>query len=109
MAKLIELLDSAKFAERDQAQSALAKMGEGASGTIKAALGGKISIEMKGRLELLLRKSEATSATSLRHHRAVAMLEWIGTPDARAQLRALADGAPDARRTIEALAALKRQ
>jgi hypothetical protein len=39
---------------------------------------------------------------------AVATLEWIGTPAARALLRALADGAPRARLTVEARAALKR-
>jgi WD40 repeat protein len=108
VAKLIALLDSAKFAERNQAQAALEKMGEGAVGTIKVALAGKITEETRRRLEELLRKCAVTTPTSLRHHRAIAALEWIGTPAARTLLQALADGAPDARLTVEARAALKR-
>ena len=84
VAKLMVLLDSAKFAERDQARAALEKMGESTVGTIKATLAGKIPLEMRRRLESLLSKGEATSPISLRQHRAVALLEWIGTPTARA-------------------------
>jgi hypothetical protein len=44
----------------------------------------------------------------MQHHRAVVALERVGTPDARALLRTLADGAPLARLTLEARAALER-
>jgi WD40 repeat protein len=106
--KLIALLDSNKFAEREKAKAALEKMGEGALGTINAALAGTITIEMRNRLEALVRRCEATSTADLRQHRAVAALEWLGTPAARALLQALAVGAADARLTTEAQAALKR-
>jgi WD40 repeat protein len=106
--KLIALLDSNKFAEREKAKAALEKMGEGALGTINAALAGTITIEMRNRLEALVRRCEATSTFGLRQHRAVAALEWLGTPAARALLQALAAGAADARLTVEAQAALKR-
>jgi WD40 repeat protein len=108
VAKLIAQLDSVKFAERAEAAKALEKMGEGAAHLLSKALEGNISLEMKRRLEELLGKCDATSPLAMRDHRAVATLEWIGTPAARDWLRALADGAPRARLTIEARAALKR-
>jgi hypothetical protein len=40
--------------------------------------------------------------------RAVAVLEWIGSPAGREVLRALSEGAPLARLTREARAALQR-
>jgi hypothetical protein len=107
--KLIAQLDSKIFAERVQAQTALEKMGEGAAHlVVKKAREGKISEEMRRRLEAVLRKCEATSSRSLQHHRAIATLEWIGTKAARAALQTLAGGAPRARLTVEANAALKR-
>jgi hypothetical protein len=69
---------------------------------------GNSSIWWQRRLEALLEKCDATSALAMRPHRAVATLEWIGTPAARALLHALAEGAPRARLTVEARAALKR-
>jgi hypothetical protein len=44
----------------------------------------------------------------LRALRAVELLEWIATKEARAHLIALAKGVPDARLTREAAAACKR-
>jgi WD40 repeat protein len=108
VAGLIARLDSGKYAERVKAQAALEKMGEGAAHLLSRALQGKVSLELRRRLEELLRKCEATSPRGLQCHRAVATLEWIGTPAARALLRTLAEGAPRARLTVEARAALKR-
>jgi hypothetical protein len=108
VARLLVQLDSAAFTERQKAQQALEKMGEGAAHLLLKAREGKVSLELGRRLDVLLSKCAATSTRSLLHHRAVATLEWIGTPSARALLRALADGAPRARLTLEALAALKR-
>jgi WD40 repeat protein len=108
VAELIVKLNSALFSEREKAQSTLEKMGEGAAHLLAKALQGNVSLELRRRLEALLRKCEATSPRGLRQHRAVAALEWIGTPAARAWLRALAGGAPRARLTIEARAALRR-
>jgi WD40 repeat protein len=105
VAKLIVQLDSRKYTERVSAQTALEKMGEGAAHLIARALEKKVNLELRRRLEALLRKC---SALGLREHRAIATLEWIGTPAARAVLRTLAAGARDARLTVEARAALKR-
>ena len=109
VAKLIVQLDSKAFTERMKAQTALEKMGEGAAHFIvKHAQEGKISEEMRRRLAAVLRKCEATSILGMQHHRAVATLEWIGTPAACTLLRTLAGGAPRARLTVEAHTALKR-
>jgi WD40 repeat protein len=108
VARLIARLDSESFAEREGAQQALEKMGEGAAHLLVKQLQGRVSAESRRRLEEALSKCEATSAVVLRHHRAVAALEWVGTPAARALLRTLADGAPRARLTTDARAALKR-
>ena len=72
------------------------------------ALEEKPNLEVRRRLEELLSKSEEVTPKSLQQHRAIATLEWIGTADAVALLRTLAEGAPRARPTIEARAALKR-
>jgi hypothetical protein len=108
VAELIARLDSAKYAERARAQAALETTGEGAAHLIAQALEGKVSLELRRRLEELLCKCDATSPQGLRHHRAVLALEWIGSPDARALLRTLAGGAPRARLSVESRAALER-
>lgn len=108
VAALIAKLDSPRYAEREAAQAALQKMEEGAAHLLTAALAGKVSAETRGRLERLLGQSDAAAARLVRHTRAVAALEWLGTPDAVAHLRALAAGAPRARLTADARAALTR-
>ena len=108
VARLIAQLDSDTFAERDDAQHALEKMGEAAAHLLTKALQGQVSAESRRRLEELLSKCEETSNRSMQLHRAVATLEWINTPASRAVLRTLAEGAPHARLTLEARAALKR-
>jgi WD40 repeat protein len=108
VAKLVAQIDSETYGERVKAQAALEKMGEGAAHLIAQALERKVSLELRRRLEVVLSKCDATSTLRLQQHRAVATLEWIGTPAARTLLRSLADGAPRARLTMEARAALKR-
>ena len=49
-----------------------------------------------------------TAGEALRVLRAVEVLEYIGTPEAQAVLKELAQGAPEARLTQEAKAALDR-
>jgi hypothetical protein len=108
VARLIAQLDSKSFKERVEAENALEKLGEGAAHLLRKALDDKVSLELRRRLEALLLRCEATSTAGLQHHRAVAVLEWIATPAARDVLRTLADGAPQARLTLEARGALKR-
>ena len=75
VARLIVQLDSQTYAEREKARIALEQMGEGATHLLKQALEGKVTVELRLRLEALLRKCEATSTDSMQHHRSVATLE----------------------------------
>ena len=108
VARLIVLLDSDVFSDRDKAQKELEGMGEGAAELLARAREGKISEEVRNRLDQLLSRCDANSPRHLPQCRAVAALEWIGTLAARDLLRTLADGLPRSRLTIEAQAALKR-
>jgi hypothetical protein len=108
--KLLAGLDSEQFAEREKASSELAKLGESAAPALREALERDPSVEASRRLNALLEK--ATSATPsgepLRDLRAIQVLQFIGTPEARQLLQVLAAGAPDARLTREAKATLGR-
>jgi RNA polymerase sigma factor (sigma-70 family) len=108
--RLIADLDSKEFAVREKASAELEKFGELAEPALKTALAAKPSLETSRRLEDLLDKalSPKLSADQLRTLRAVEVLEHIGTPEARQALQALARGAPGARPTQEAQAALER-
>jgi WD40 repeat protein len=108
VARLITQLDSDRFDEREKAQQALEQMGEGTAHHLEKALHAKVDVELHRRLQRLLKKCNETSIAAVQHHRAVAALEWIATPAARDLLRTLADGAPGARLTREARAALQR-
>ncbi len=108
VAKLIARLDSQRYAEREEAQKTLQQMEEGVTHLLAKALNDKPGVELQARLERLLVQSEAVLARVNRNQRAVATLEWIGTPAAIDHLQKLAAGAPAARLTIEARAALKR-
>lgn len=106
--ELIKHLDSEKYPERVKAQSALEKMGEGPKHLIKKAMEGEVRLELRRRLEAVLAKCDATSPLILRQMRTVSLLEWIDTPASRELLQSFAGGAPDARLTLEAQAALRR-
>jgi hypothetical protein len=108
VARLIAGLDAEEFVDREKAAAALDRHGEAAADLIRQALEEDISTETRRRLQKTLRKIEDRTPESLRRMRAVAALEWIGTPAARELLRAQAAGAPAARLTKEANAALKR-
>jgi HEAT repeat protein len=108
VAKLIAQLDSEEYAERETAQTALRRLGDCAAHYFKKALEGEISLEAQRRLKELLDDCNDNSSVALQNHRAIAVIEWIGTPEAHKLLRTLADGDAQARLTIEARAALKR-
>jgi hypothetical protein len=63
---------------------------------------------VRRRIQQQLDQTHDWTADRLRDHRAIQALEHIGTPAAKDLLEALAGGAPDARRTEEAKAALRR-
>src|SRR5262249_49925638 len=81
-----------------------------AAPALRRALGGRPALEVRKRLEGLLEKALLRPPTGpeLQALRAVEALEKIASPEARQVLRGLAKGAPEARLTREAMAALGR-
>jgi hypothetical protein len=71
-------------------------------------LDGKPALEIRRRVQQLLNQSRDWTPERLREHRAIQALEHIGTPAGRQLLETLAQGAPEARLTDEAKAALRR-
>jgi hypothetical protein len=106
--KLIDQLGSDVFVEREKAERALEKMGDDVRHLLRKVIQGNGDLELRRRAERLLKKLGVAPPESKRLRRAVLTLEWIGTPAARALLRNLADGAPSARLTVVARAALQR-
>src|SRR5262249_30433330 len=112
LARLIAALDSDRFAEREAAQKELGRLGEVTAAALREALAGSPSLDARRRMEQLLQKQEAAerfpSAERLRELRALQVVERIGNPEARRVLEGLAQGAPGARLTQDARAALGR-
>jgi RNA polymerase sigma factor (sigma-70 family) len=105
-------LDSEQFAVRETATTELEKLGAAVLDALRKALEKKPALETRRRLEPLIEKLEreewTPSGERLRIWRALEVLELIGTPEAKEVLAALANGAPGARQTGEAKAALER-
>jgi RNA polymerase sigma factor (sigma-70 family) len=110
IAKLVADLDGDQFAARKKADEELEKLGETAAPLLRKALAAGPSAEVKKRLEDLLAKASSMTpgGDALRSLRAVEVLETIATPAARQLLGKIAAGAPEARLTREARAALER-
>jgi hypothetical protein len=110
VAKLIADLDSGDFDQREQATRELAKLGGLAEPALREALAGKPSAEAKRRIEEVLQRltEPVRDPATLRHIRAVEVLERLASDDARALLRELAQGAPGATLTREARLSLQR-
>jgi hypothetical protein len=110
LAALLRGLDAERYADRQKATAALEQLGDLAESAMRAALAAGPTEESRRRLELLLARLDAAldAPAQGRDLRAVTALEWIGTPEARQVLQALAQGAPEARLTQHAQAAVKR-
>jgi RNA polymerase sigma factor (sigma-70 family) len=109
IAQLIADLDSEQFEVREQATKALRAFGDVAEPALRKAAAGQPSPEVRRRVETLLKQLDSSQSPSLlRSVRAVEVLEHIATPEARQLLGKLAGGAPEARLTREAKAALER-
>jgi hypothetical protein len=107
--QLIADLDSDKFAVREQASKELEKLGEIVEPALRQALKGQPSPELRRRVETLLAlPATVRSPEVLRRIRAIQVLERIGSADARHMLENVAKGAPAARESQDALAALQR-
>jgi WD40 repeat protein len=104
-------LEADSFDARTKAARELARLGELARPALEEALKNRPSVELCRRAEELLGRltsGEGLSAEDLRHLRVVEVLEGIGTRQAREALATLAAGAPEARLTEQAKAALGR-
>jgi hypothetical protein len=103
-------LNSDDFETRESATAALAEAGADAEEALHGALSRGPSPQTRQRIEgLLARLQEQEPSTQrLRYLRAVQLLEWLGTPEARRILETLAAGAPEAERTRAAASALAR-
>jgi RNA polymerase sigma factor (sigma-70 family) len=103
-------LDDARFRVRERATQELERLAEQATPALRRALARQPPLEVRRRIEDLLRKEIWTprSREQLRTLRAIEVLERVGTPEARQLLRALAGGVPAARLTQEAQASLTR-
>jgi hypothetical protein len=106
--KLIADLDSAEFPVRKAALRELEKVGADAEPALRRALKGTPSTEVRRRVTGLLERLSGVPSPELRRGRALQVLELVGTPEARRLLESLARGAPEARLTQEAEAALRR-
>jgi RNA polymerase sigma factor (sigma-70 family) len=101
-------LDSDDFATRQRAADELSKFGDTIIPALQRTLDGKPALEVRRRIQQLLDQARDWTTDRLRDHRAIQVLEHIGTPAAKDVLQRLATGAPDTLRTEEAKAALRR-
>jgi WD40 repeat protein len=108
VARLIADLDSDDFGIREKATEELSKLGDVGTHALRQALASKPAPEVCRHLQSLLDQARAWTPERLRDHRAIQALDHIGTPAARDVLQAIAEGAPDARRTEEAKDVLRR-
>jgi hypothetical protein len=110
LAQRITDLDDKQFAVRQKALEELTKIRRLAEPAVREALRHNPTPEQRQRLQALLAHPPTLvdSNEELRQLRAIQVLEWIGTPEAREVLGTLAQGAPLAIETVEASAALDR-
>ncbi|HEV3262329.1 MAG TPA: hypothetical protein VG013_36090 [Gemmataceae bacterium] len=110
LGELVRDLDSDRFAVRQKAQEELDRLGKPAEAALRKVLAGQSSLELRRRVQQLLKQLEwpVASPERLREIRAVEALEQIGTPGVRRVLAKLAHGAPAAPLTREAQAAIER-
>jgi hypothetical protein len=110
-AEQIARLDHPKYLVREQATKELAGRGEMIEGDLLAAIKAPRSEEQRARVELLLSKLNPAvppSGQMLRGLRCLWLLERLGTQEALATLKDLANGASGSRVTSEAKASLAR-
>jgi hypothetical protein len=110
VARLLADLGSAQFEARERATEGLERLGELAVPELRRALAKRPDLEVRRRIERILSCTDgkAPPPARLAAIRAVEVLEHVGTPEARALLRELGRGAPEARLTQEAKASLDR-
>jgi WD40 repeat protein len=107
---MVRDLDSDTFAVRQRASRSLEGLVPAVIPYLRRAAQGKISLEARSRIEMIVRRYEQRELTEeeLRELRAVEVLEHIGTPEARQLLDGLAKGESTTRLTAEARESLDR-
>jgi WD40 repeat protein len=110
LGRLAAALDDPRFATRQEAEVGLTAAAEQAEPVPRRLLEGRPSVEQRRRAEQLLAKlgPPVADPERLRALRAVEVLGWVGTPEARQVLEGLANGAPAARLTRAAADTLAR-
>jgi WD40 repeat protein len=107
--QLVADLDSSEFPTREKASQELRKLGIAAEPTLRKALQGKPSAELRRRVEDILARLEAPPPPDvLQGRRAIEVLEKVATPKARELLHKLAMAAPGTPLGEDAQAALTR-
>ncbi|MBI3409042.1 MAG: sigma-70 family RNA polymerase sigma factor [Planctomycetes bacterium] len=92
--RLLERLDAAEFAERDAASRELHRLGTLVLSQVRDRLPRIASLDVQRRLEAFLQKHDwrgRLTGSRLRERRAIELLEFIGTPAARAVLQSTAE------------------
>jgi hypothetical protein len=111
-AKLLADLDSSAFKTREKAAADLAGMGQNAEPAVRQALNMKLPLEVRQRLDRLLKKIAGPvpplAAEQVRVLRALEVLEQIGTPQAQQALQIVAEHGPETVLREPAQAAMKR-
>jgi hypothetical protein len=106
---LIADLDSDQFATREAGAKALSELGARAEPALREAVKNPTSSEAERQLKLLLKDlDQGPTPGDIRRSRAIQALELAATPEARKVLAAWAKGAPGARLTEDAKAAVDR-
>jgi WD40 repeat protein len=108
IAPLLADLDSKQFATRRRATRALEQWGECIEPILRAKLAGNPSVEVRRRIENVLRKMQVMTGERLRAVRVLTVLERVDSPSARAVMASLAQGAPQVWLTREAQTTLQR-
>jgi len=110
IAQLIRDLDDEEFAVREKATEELEEFGDSVKPALRAALKTNASPELQARIKQLLAKEPRLTLPPdhLRESRALEVLEYVGTVEAKRVLATLAKGAPEAKLTQDAKGALER-
>jgi hypothetical protein len=107
---LISQLDDQEFTLREDASRKLEMLGELAEPSLRRVKKSAVSVETSRRVDQLLLKLEGPvrSKEDLTAIRVTAVLEHIGSREAKLLLETIAKGAPESRATKEAKASLAR-
>lgn len=107
--RLIKELDDDRFAIRDRSTRQLAELGMMAEARLRTTLSQNQALEVRKRIEDLLHRLKlGPPPEQLRTLRAIEVLEYLGTPEARELLQKLSKGAAGRVETEDAKAALGR-